>query len=182
MLFEAEKNDEVLLSKKVVLILNKRDLLNDEEILREYKSTLYAELQTFFREKGLAKVEEGLLEANTFVTSAGTYYGVGELLRKFAELLQKSEDNGYHPEAVFDEANYYEEYEEEPAPASKPPKVKSRAILKLWKADLQKYGWSRIVRSVRWSLLSLDEMIRLNSIFDSKCRAKDFWIFWRLKG
>lgn len=88
MLFEAEKNDEVLLSKKVVLILNKRDLLNDEEILREYKSTLYAELQTFFREKGLAKIEEGLLEANTFVTSAGTYYGVGELLRKFAELLQ----------------------------------------------------------------------------------------------
>lgn len=113
MLFEAEKNDEVLLSKKVVLILNKRDLLNDEEILREYKSTLYAELQTFFREKGLAKIEEGLLEANTFVTSAGTYYGVGELLRKFAELLQKSEDNGYHPEVVFDEASYYEEYDEE---------------------------------------------------------------------
>lgn len=113
LLFEAEKNDEVLLSKKIMLILNKRDLLNDEEILREYKSTLYAELQTFFREKGLAKVEEGLLEANTFVTSAGTYYGVGELLRKFAELLQKSEDNGYHPEAVFDETTYYEEYEEE---------------------------------------------------------------------
>ena len=112
-LFEAEKNDEVLLSKKILLVLNKRDLLNDEEILREYKKTLYAELNTFLRENGLAKLEENLLEANTFVTSAGTYHGVGELLRKFAELLQKSQDNGYHPEALFDEESYFEEPDED---------------------------------------------------------------------
>lgn len=112
-LFEVEKNDEVLLSKKIVLVLNKWDLLNDEEILREYKKTLYAELNAFFREKRLARLEESLLESNTFVTSAGTYYGVGELLRKFAEHLQKSQDNGYHPEALFDEKSYFEEPEEE---------------------------------------------------------------------
>jgi ribosome biogenesis GTPase A len=41
----------VLLNKKVVLVLNKRDLLNDEEILKEYKKTLFSELNKFLKEK-----------------------------------------------------------------------------------------------------------------------------------
>lgn len=50
LVFEAEKNDEILISKKIVLVFNKRDLLNDEEILREYKKTLFAEIQEFLKD------------------------------------------------------------------------------------------------------------------------------------
>ncbi len=113
LVFEAEKNDEILISKKIVLVLNKRDLLNDEEILREYKKTLFAEIQEFLKDGNFGRLSIEALENNTFTTSAGSFFGVGELLRKFAELLQKTADTGYHPEALFDETNYFEELEEE---------------------------------------------------------------------
>mgnify|MGYP000924794224 FL=1 len=35
------------------------------------------------------------------------------MLRKLAELLQKTPDNGYHPESIFDETTYFEEPETE---------------------------------------------------------------------
>ena len=112
-ILEVKKREELLLSKKIILILNKRDLLNDEAILREYKTTLYAELNDFLRENNFQRLGEEILEKNTFTTSAGTYYGVGEMLRKLAELLQKTPDNGYHPESIFDETTYFEEPETE---------------------------------------------------------------------
>ena len=112
-ILEVKKREELLLSKKIILILNKRDLLNDEAILREYKTTLYAELNAFLRENNFQRLDEEILEKNTFTTSAGTYYGVGEMLRKLAELLQKTPDNGYHPESIFDETTYFEEPETE---------------------------------------------------------------------
>lgn len=93
--FEVEKEDEVILSKKILFVLNKRDLLNDEEILKEYKTALWGQINEFLANKRLAKLPAYLLESNTFVTSAGTYQGVGELLRKFAELLQKTDEIGY---------------------------------------------------------------------------------------
>jgi GTPase involved in cell partitioning and DNA repair len=49
--FEVDKDDEVLLTKKVVLVLNKWDLLNDEEILKEYKKTFFSSLNNFLKEK-----------------------------------------------------------------------------------------------------------------------------------
>lgn len=115
LLFEVEKGDELLLSKKILIVLNKWDLLNDEEILKEYQQTLYAGLNDFLREKGLSKLPLAAWEANTFVTSAGTYAGVGELLRKFAELLQKSADIGYHPEVILSPDLEEERDEEEEA-------------------------------------------------------------------
>ena len=108
--FEVEKDDEVLLNKKVVLVLNKRDLLNDEEILKEYKKTLFSELNKFLKEKKYWKLSDEILEKNTFLTSAWTYHGVGELLRKFAELLQKTDDSWYYPEIINEE---FEQTEEE---------------------------------------------------------------------
>ena len=100
--FEVDKNDEVLLSKKVVIVLNKRDLLNDEEILKEYKKTFFTTLNEFLKEKWYWVLAKEVLEKNTFLTSAWTYHGVWELLRKFAELLQKTDDNWYYPEIIND--------------------------------------------------------------------------------
>lgn len=113
LVFEVEKNDEILISKKVLLVLNKWDLINDQEILIEYKKTLFGEIQEFLREGKFGRLSTEALEKNSFTTSAGTFYGVGELLRKLAELLQKTADTGYHLEALFDETNYFEEPDEE---------------------------------------------------------------------
>lgn len=113
-IFEVEKNDEIILSKKILFVLNKRDLINDEEILNEYKTTLFGQVNDFLASKRLAKLSPRLLEENCFVTSAGTYQGVGELLRKFAELLQKSQEMGYDFELFHqDYAEIDEEDDEE---------------------------------------------------------------------
>jgi len=101
--FEVEKDDEILLEKKVVLVLNKRDLLNDEDILKEYKKALFEKLNNFLAEDGFWSLSNKILENNTFITSAWTYHGVWELLRKFAELLQKTKDNWYYPDTINEE-------------------------------------------------------------------------------
>ena len=89
--FEVEKNDEVIISKRLLFVLNKWDLINDEEVLKEYKAVFYDNINTFLKERRLAQLSLSLLEKNTFTTSAGTFYGIDNLLRKFAELLQKTE-------------------------------------------------------------------------------------------
>ena len=110
--FEVEKNDEVIISKRLLFVLNKWDLINDEEVLREYKAVFYDNINTFLKERRLAQLSLSLLEKNTFTTSAGTFYGIDNLLRKFAELLQKTEsidvelDTYQSEEDTQDEENY----------------------------------------------------------------------------
>ena len=108
--FEVEKNDEVIISKRLLFVLN--NLINDEEVLREYKAVFYDNINTFLKERRLAQVSLSLLEKNTFTTSAGTLYGIDNLLRKFAELLQKTEsidvelDTYQSEDDAQDEENY----------------------------------------------------------------------------
>ena len=110
--FEVEKNDEVIISKRLLFVLNKWDLINDEEVLKEYKAVFYDNINTFLKERRLAQLSLSLLEKNTFTTSAGTFYGIDNLLRKFAELLQKTEsidvelDTYQSEEDTQDEENY----------------------------------------------------------------------------
>jgi len=87
-------------------------LINDEEVLKEYKAVFYDNINTFLKERRLAQLSLSLLEKNTFTTSAGTFYGIDNLLRKFAELLQKTEsidvelDTYQSEEDTQDEENY----------------------------------------------------------------------------
>lgn len=110
--FEVEKDDEVIISKRLLFVLNKWDLINDEEVLKEYKAVFYDNINTFLKERRLAQLSLSLLEKNTFTTSAGTFYGIDNLLRKFAELLQKTEsidvelDTYQSEEDTQDEENY----------------------------------------------------------------------------
>lgn len=110
--FEVEKNDEVIISKRLLFVLNKWDLINDEEVLKEYKAVFYDNINTFLKERRLSQLSLSLLEKNTFTTSTGTLYGIDNLLRKFAELLQKTEsidvelDTYQSEEDTQDEENY----------------------------------------------------------------------------
>lgn len=114
-IFEVIKNDEIILTKKILFVLNKRDLINDEEILNEYKIALFGQINEFLSSKRLSKINTRLLDENCFVTSAGTYYGVGELLRKFAELLQKSQEIGYDFELFHQDYTDIEHQDDEQA-------------------------------------------------------------------
>ncbi len=110
--FEVEKNDEVIISKRLLFVLNKWDLINDEEVLKEYKAVFYDNINTFLKERRLSQLSLSLLEKNTFTTSTGTLYGIDNLLRKFAELLQKTEsidvelDTYQSQDDAQDEENY----------------------------------------------------------------------------
>lgn len=88
--FEVTKDDEIILTKKILFIFNKRDLINDEEILAEYKKVFFKQINEFLSAKSLPVLDFQLLENNTHLTSAGTYFGIDILLKKFAELIKKT--------------------------------------------------------------------------------------------
>ena len=88
--FEVAKDDEIILTKKILFIFNKRDLINDEEILAEYKKVFFKQINEFLSVKSLPVLDFQLLENNTHLTSAGTYFGIDILLKKFAELIKKT--------------------------------------------------------------------------------------------
>ena len=81
---------EIFLSKKVLFVLNKYDLINDQELLEEFQKQLVENLSIYFSENGFDELPDHLIKKNIFVTSAWTYQGVGELLRALAEVLRKT--------------------------------------------------------------------------------------------
>ena len=66
-----------------MFIINKYDLVQDEEILEEYKSVLYKDIISFLEKKrNKLKIDEDLIDKNTVVMSAVTHVGVDEFLDK----------------------------------------------------------------------------------------------------
>lgn len=87
-LFYAEKDGEIILEKRMIFLINKYDLLQDEEILQEYKKVLFADILSFLKkQKTLWKVDEVLLEKNTVVMSAVTHFGVDAFLDKVIDVF-----------------------------------------------------------------------------------------------
>lgn len=81
---------ELFMSKRVVFVLNKYDLINDEELVEEYQKQLVGRLSIYLEENGFSLIPEHIIRKNIFVTSAGTYFGVGEWIRALAEILKKT--------------------------------------------------------------------------------------------
>ncbi|MBU0626735.1 hypothetical protein KKG31_06710 [Patescibacteria group bacterium] len=50
-LFYAEKDGEIILEKRMIFLINKYDLLQDEEILQEYKKVLFADILSFLKKQ-----------------------------------------------------------------------------------------------------------------------------------
>jgi hypothetical protein len=88
--FNVYVEDEFFMSKRVVFVLNKYDLINDEELVEEYQKQLVERLSIYLEENGFSQLSESLIRKNIFVTSAGTYYGIGEWMRALAEILKKT--------------------------------------------------------------------------------------------
>ena len=74
--FQTLVEDEVFMSKKVVFVLNKFDLINDEELVQEYKDLLFKQFSEYVKKEKKSEISPELLEKNCYLTSAGTYYGI----------------------------------------------------------------------------------------------------------
>jgi GTPase Era involved in 16S rRNA processing len=81
---------EVILSKRIVFVLNKYDLINDAELVEEYLKQVVERLTIYLTDNNFHQLSEALIRKNIFVTSAGTYYGIGEWIRALAEILKKT--------------------------------------------------------------------------------------------
>lgn len=70
LVFNVIVEKEVFMSKKIVFVLNKFDLINDEELVTEYKNLLFEKLNQYFKKDKNLKLSQALLEKNIFITSA----------------------------------------------------------------------------------------------------------------
>jgi hypothetical protein len=72
---EVVKQGEVILEKRIMFVINKFDVVNDEEILQEYKSQLFADILNFLKvKKQSASINQKVLESNTVCISAVSRY------------------------------------------------------------------------------------------------------------
>ena len=70
LVFNVIVEKEVFMSKKIVFVLNKFDLINDEELVTEYKNLLFEKINKYFKKDKNLKLSQALLEKNIFITSA----------------------------------------------------------------------------------------------------------------
>jgi GTPase SAR1 family protein len=84
---------ELFMSKRIVFVLNKYDLINDSELIAEYQQQLVEKFLHYvhaINPSSLKCGDKNLIIKNCFITSAGTYYGVGEWIRALAEILKRT--------------------------------------------------------------------------------------------
>lgn len=86
----ATKFDEVILFKKIIFALNKYDLINDDEIVWEYKKQFLINLNKFTKKELDFEITADVLERNCFIVSAASHYGLDKWINKIAEILKKS--------------------------------------------------------------------------------------------
>lgn len=97
--FKVYENGEEIIHKKIIFLLTKADLLNDEEILEEYKKTFIKK----FEEKTIKlfgnQLDEQNIRENIFIVSAFTHNGLENRLAKMTEILKKTPIPHIHLEA-----------------------------------------------------------------------------------
>ena len=93
---------KLVIEKRLLFLINKYDLINDAEILKEYKDQLRKEVLDFFKKNTIwTKITKKLLEEHTFTISAATHFGVDEWLKKIVDVLAKTDvQEVYHVENI----------------------------------------------------------------------------------
>lgn len=85
---EKQEKKHLLLDKMLLWVLNKYDLVNDEEIVAEYTREMHEHLISYFKKQFDVTLSRDLLEKNTFVVSGATHHGIDGWLSKISERLQ----------------------------------------------------------------------------------------------
>jgi hypothetical protein len=72
-------------------MINKFDMVNDLDIVKEYKSIVFENINKFIKSKKIWKaLDKKLLEENTFTVSAITRYGLEDRLKKLVYVLKNT--------------------------------------------------------------------------------------------
>lgn len=92
----------LLVEKRLMFVINKYDLVNDDDIVKEYTTQLYTQILSFLKKHNLwTSITKELLQTHTFTISAATHYGVDDRLKKMVELLKKTTaQEVYHIENI----------------------------------------------------------------------------------
>ena len=65
----------------MLFVINKYDLVKDEEVLQEYKHALFQDILDFLKKKETKlTIDEKLIDNNTVTMSAVTHFGADEFL------------------------------------------------------------------------------------------------------
>lgn len=93
---------KLVIEKRMLFLINKYDLINDEEILKEYKAQFRKQILDFFKKNKIwTKITKKLLEEHTFTISAATHFGVDNRLKKIVEMIKKTDaQEVYHVENI----------------------------------------------------------------------------------
>lgn len=100
--FYAYEEGNLVIEKRMMFLINKYDLVNDKDILKEYQEQLWKEILAFFKKKKIwTKITKKLLTQYTFTMSAATHFGVDERLDKIVEMVKRTDANDvYHFENI----------------------------------------------------------------------------------
>ncbi|EKD25161.1 MAG: hypothetical protein ACD_80C00113G0029 [uncultured bacterium (gcode 4)] len=83
---------KLVIEKRMLFLINKYDLVNDADILKEYKAQFRKQILDFFKKNKIwTKITKKLLEEYTFTISAATHFGVDERLKKVVDVLKKTD-------------------------------------------------------------------------------------------
>ncbi|MCF7835451.1 GTPase ObgE [Candidatus Gracilibacteria bacterium] len=107
--FIVKKDGEIIIHKKILILINKYDLINDMEIIQEYQSQVFKVFSAYLKKNKMGKVSEKMFNKNTFVISAATHLGLDEMLKKFVEILKSGSYVSY--EEVLDRKNIHQSIE-----------------------------------------------------------------------
>lgn len=86
--FKLSYDWEVVFEKIMIFAINKYDLLNDEEILNEYKKTLFNQINIFLKQRIWKTLDVKVLDHNTIVMSGYTRFWLDNRLNKIILILE----------------------------------------------------------------------------------------------
>ncbi len=102
-LLEVKKDDEIVLEKRILFVINKYDVVNDEEILTEYQTQFFLSILDYFKKNKFdKKIDKSVIKKNVVVISAVSRYWLDNfqdmLLRQFDGL--KANEIYHMPESL----------------------------------------------------------------------------------
>lgn len=86
----AKRGEDAVLNKKIIFAMNKYDLINDNEIVWEYKKQFLRNLNKFLKKDLNFEISKELLDKNCFIVSAATHFGLENWTKHLVDLLKKT--------------------------------------------------------------------------------------------
>lgn len=86
---EATQNGEkrVMMKKIIQFVINKQDLISDDEIEREYLHTMRKTIQTYYQETFDTSPTDNILFHSTHIVSSATHHGIDDRKKSLAHYM-----------------------------------------------------------------------------------------------